>query len=629
MAAPFVHLEVVGPRASLDRWLAVLQDHGGCHLADALTGLEGEAGVARPQATPAEMRGAVLRSEAAHLLHGIERFLPSSAPGEVAADRPAWSVGPGGQDEVDVEVLRDEARRVGERIRDGLEAARSAEHVVDACDEESAALDALTAAGAEKAEGRLYVLSRARARRLLRILRSRGARAAAADTAREAIVAAVGDTSGDAVEAALAAARARPFALADDLVGLGLREARTALDARREPARQRLEDSLVELRRRLAGDGGRARALLDALEDAETRGRSWSRLASSRHVVAARVFVRPEDVDGLVRGLGHTFGTGEVVVRELDPAPADMPALPRAVAGLPFAALDGLRPSRFGEVATASLLALFVPLAAAVVLADLAGGLALLLVGALIGLGAVLGSPRRDTALLAQAAGLVALVFGILEGRAFGAAGASWFGSEWGLLGSPDPLLGYDPIRSLVMLVGGAALLLGVWGLICALVALQGARPGRARLALVGALALFTVTGSAGLAFPHDSVLRWLWLLAPASALGVLLLAGLRQGVVRLLLDLVGVVRCLAVALMALFLFYAGFTVLGQPLALQTALAPALLVLGALTMVVDSAYVAMGVPYDLSLGARTLGQPFSPLTRRVVRGRARTGEEMR
>ena len=52
MAAPFVHLEVLGPRAGLDRWLAVLQDHGGCHLADALTGLEGEAGIARPRSHP-------------------------------------------------------------------------------------------------------------------------------------------------------------------------------------------------------------------------------------------------------------------------------------------------------------------------------------------------------------------------------------------------------------------------------------------------------------------------------------------------------------------------------------------------------------------------------------------------
>ena len=66
---------------------------------------------------------------------------------------------------------------------------------------------------------------------------------------------------------------------------------------------------------------------------------------------------------------------------------------------------------------------------------------------------------------------------------------------------------------------------------------------------------------------------------------------------------------------------------LSDRLRLQTVLAPALLVLGALALVVDPAYVAMGVPYDLSLGAGTPGQPFSPFGRHVVRGRAAAGKE--
>ncbi len=625
-AAPFVHLEVLGPRASLDGWLAVLQDGGDCHVADALTGLEGEAGIARPQTAPAEMRGAVLRSEAAHLLHGVERFLPPSPTGEDPAARPSWSVGPGGRDEVDVEALLDEARAVATRIRESLEAARAAEHVVEACDEEAAGLDALSAAGAERVEGRLFALSGARARRFVRALGAHGLRAASADAGREAIVAAVGETTGEAVDAAIAAARARPLETAPDLAGLGLREARTALDLRREPARRRLEEELTALRRRLDEDGGRARALFDALEDVEARTRTWRRLASTKHVVAARVFVRPEDVDALERRLDRSFGR-EVVVRELDPAPADMPALPRAGAGLPFAALDGLRPSRFGEVATASLLALFVPLAAAAILADLAGGLVLLLVGASIGAGAALGSPRRDTALLAQAAGLVALVLGIFEGRAFGVAGAAWFGTDWGLAPGSGMLFASDPLRGIAVRVGGIALVLAAWGLVCTLVLLQAGRTTRARTALVGALSLLAVAGGAALALPGDAAPRWLWLLAPASAVAILLLAGLRKGVGRLLLDLVGVVRCVAVALLALVLFRVGFGMLTGAVGAGVVMAPAFLVLGALAMVVDPAHVAMGVPYDLSLGSRTLGQPFAPLRRHVVRGRAAAREE--
>ena len=397
------------------------------------------------------------------------------------------------------------------------------------------------------------------------------------------------------------------------------------LDARREPARRQLEESLVGLRRSLAEDGGRARALLDGLEDARTRGASWEQLAATRHVVAARIFVRPEDVDDLRRRLEEGFGRGEVVLRELDPAPADMPALPRAVAGLPFAALDGLRPRRFGEIATASLLALFVPLAAAAVLADLGGGLLLLLVGVLIGTGSVLGSPRRDTALLAQAAGLVSLVFGILGGRAFGPAGAAWFGTGWGLAPDAAAFLAGDPLRAVAVRIGGVALLFATWGLACTLLALQGGRTARARTASVGALSLLAVAGGAALALPGDAVGRWLWLAAPASALAVLLLAGLRKGFVRLLLDLVGVVRLVAVALLALVLFSVGFGLLGGGVRLDLLLAPAFLVLGALALVVDPAYVAMGVPYDLSLGARTLGRPFTPLVRHVVTARPRAG----
>ncbi len=70
------------------------------------------------------------------------------------------------------------------------------------------------------------------------------------------------------------------------------------------------------------------------------------------------MFVRREDAASLERLLSVRFGR-EVVARDLAPATHE-PSLPRAVAGLPFSVMDGLRPTRFGEVATASLLAVVV-----------------------------------------------------------------------------------------------------------------------------------------------------------------------------------------------------------------------------------------------------------------------------
>ena len=86
MASPFLHLEILGPRSTLDQWLSVLQDHGGCHLADALVDLDREPGIARPISTPDERDAEVRRSEAAHLLRSVERVLPRTPPREVFAD---------------------------------------------------------------------------------------------------------------------------------------------------------------------------------------------------------------------------------------------------------------------------------------------------------------------------------------------------------------------------------------------------------------------------------------------------------------------------------------------------------------------------------------------------------------
>ena len=70
-ASPFLHYEVLGPRAELDTWLGTLQDAGVCHLADALLDLEGEAGIGRPELRAEEVHGNLIQSEASRALRGV------------------------------------------------------------------------------------------------------------------------------------------------------------------------------------------------------------------------------------------------------------------------------------------------------------------------------------------------------------------------------------------------------------------------------------------------------------------------------------------------------------------------------------------------------------------------------
>lgn len=627
MASPFVHLEILGPRASLDAWLAVLQDHGGCHVADALVALEGEAGIGRPAPTSSELRASLLQSEAARALGSVERVLPLSAPDEDVSARPLWAVGARGVGEVDVEALRDEALQVGGRIRQALEEARAAEHAVEEAEGVRLALRALDAGGEAKVGGRVWLVARegGRPRRLVRALARAGHQVKAVEGAVGTVVAAWGGEGlGTAVEEDAAAGRVRPLPWPEDLQGRDLPAARRAADERLVAARRHLDDAVVRLRRRIDEDGPRGRLLLDALADGASRSAAWQRLASTEHAVAARVFVRREDVTSLRRRLSVAFGR-EVVVRDLAPA-ADPPALPRTVAGLPFAALDGLRPPCFGEVPVASLLALAVPLAVGVILADLAGGLLLLLVGAVIGAGAAAGSPRRDTALLGQLGGLVALLGGILGGRAFGDAGVHWFGAGWGIAPGANLLPALDPFRGILLVLGAVALLLAAWGVVCAARAWRRRRSARAWTAVVATLEFLAVAGAGAAVLLPAHPLRVLWVLAPAAGLGILLLApvvGMRAGLGRLLLDLVGVLRLVAVAGLALALIETGFGTLDDLNTIRIVLGPLVIILGALAIVVDPAHAAMGVPYDLPLGSRRLATPFTPLVRRVVRARGR------
>lgn len=626
MVATFHHYEVLGPRADLDAWLGSLQDTGVCHLADALHDLESEPGIGRPALRPEEVHAELVRSEASRALRGVARILPPT-PGVAGGERrPDWTLGPGGVGERELLTLKDEARAIANALRAALERSRRCEEEVLRLDAAAAAVEALARAGAARATGFVYRLPRSspNARRLRRRLAKLGS-----------VLPGTGERSHVFVLAELSSGAPE---VAATLGAEGSELPKHLCDGTPEAARRRLGDDLAkalsaeaearaDLARILGEQGERGRFLLDSLLDAELRTKARRHLASTEHVTAARVYVRPED-DALLRERLRAAHGEAVVVRPLGET-EDEPSTPRRIAAVPFAAWQGLRPRRFGDVSPAAVLALLAPLAVGLVLADVAGGLLLLLAGALLGAAAGVGSPRRDTALLAQVGGFAALVIGLLTGRAFGPAGETWFGTGWGL--APDMAGWLDvlprwaaPFAGVSAILGAAALLAALWGLVLAVAHRSRGRVARGRTAFTGALHYAVIGGLAAAVLGPAFSVHVLWWLAPLAALGLLVLAGPRRFVIRLCLDLVGVLRLVAVGGAALLIFQ---LVLGQwtdPSVFDVAVGALALVVAALAVVADPAHLAMGVPYDLALGGRRLSRPFQPFARQARRHETRS-----
>ncbi|MDA1195964.1 MAG: hypothetical protein O2894_12370, partial [Planctomycetota bacterium] len=226
------------------------------------------------------------------------------------------------------------------------------------------------------------------------------------------------------------------------------------------------------------------------------------------------------------------------------------------------------------------------------------------------------GSPRRDTALLAQVAGFVALTLGLVAGRALGPAGEAWFGSAWGVLPAAGTLVphGFGGVF-LVLAVGAAGLSLYAAGL--ALRAWGRRRSARARALLETCCVYLTIAGlGAAVVGTEHAAAAAAWL-APAGALGLLALAGPRRLVLSLGLDLVGVLRLVVVGGAALLVCDAVFGRWIDPGFLDVTVGALVVVVAALAAVADPAHMAMGVPYDLALGGRRLGRPFEPFARRA------------
>jgi hypothetical protein len=601
--APYVHLEVLGPRSALDRWLATLQDVGTAHLADAMRGLEGEAGVGRPVPGESERSEDERRSEPLWTLRGLERLLPRTQSAAPAAL-------PGGS------ASREEALAVAARLRAALEHARDAEQRLREVDAARAGVAALAAASRPRVEGSGVALGgeeRADLRVLQRRSRGPGGDAAIGRGDLEVVLLPPPGPTAPDLASLVADTVARPFAFPPDLVGLETSEAARRVEARAAEALRTDREATERLRTSLAAEGPRARRLLDHLEDAEARAGARSLLAATPHVVAARLFVRREDEDALRRRLARDHG-GTVVVRSLGEAD-DVPGPPARGGATPLQALDGLRPDRAGEVSVASLLALWSPPVFAVLWADLLGGLVLLLLFGAVGVGARAGSARRETALLGQVTGLVSLLSGMLAGRALGAAGEAWFGSGWGLADRFRPGPTGAPFTDVLAMLGAVAFLLAAWGAVGALRLAARGRPSRGAQALLSALVALAVAGGAAAAVGSGG-LRVAGTLAGAAAACGIVWVGRIAGLVPLVLDAVGVLRLVAVGGTALWVVgRAGEAVAGGGL---PALAPALLALlvAPLLVVLDAALVASGSGHAALLSGRGIAPPFVPFARR-------------
>jgi len=624
--SPFLHYEALGPRAELDLWLGTLQDAGVCHLADALHELEGEAGIGRPELRAEELHANLLQSEASRALRGVARVLPASPRVTGAERRPPWALGPGGVGERDLVARKEEACAIATALHAALATVHVAEAEVVRLDAADRALASLEAAGTPHAGAYLLRLPHdsRRMRRLKRSIEKLGVSTLLARSAHSRVLI-VPDPAGSSPAAVpprgvldlAAALGADGHPLPHEIAGLSHGAARTRLGELLAAARQAEGEARGLLHAKVSELGTRGRFLLDSLIDAEARTRARRHLASTEHVTAARLYVRPEDEPRLRERVRAAHGD-VVVLRPLAEAD-DAPTLPRRIADAPFAALQGLMPKRFGDVAPSSVLALLAPIAVGLVWGDLMGGLLLLLAGGLLGWRAGPDSPRRDTALLAQIAGFAAMLVGVLAGRALGAAGEAWFGVGWGVApGVRDWLPG--GFAGVFLLLGAGAAVLAAWGSVLALRAWGRRRSARASALLQSALLYATIAGlSAAMVGAADpvhagSLHAGAWIALAAAAL-LLVLGGPRRFVTRLGLELVGVLRLVAVAGTALLLGEAVFAAWVDPSVLGVALGSLALLVAALAIVADPAHVAMGVPYDLALGGRRLSRPFEPFRR--------------
>ena len=628
-----VHLEVLGPRDDLDAWLVTVQRAGVSHLADAMRGLEGVEGISRPAPTSDELESDVLRGEAFRWLQGIERVLPPAHTVKHDVAMPSqpnelhWELGPGHMHRAAITAQQDEAEQIAQRIHAALESLQTAEATLESAEGLYAGFRALEKSGETSVGGHFFLLRSGRraARAMAKRLAKLGLLVTRADGHRcHAVVARTGAQLPEEAERAALAYGATKIKLPSDLKGVALATARSRFQSMRDEARAAERDARAKLATTVLEVGDRGRLLWSSLQDAQERRNARHKLAATRHVVAARVFVPAEEEESLRQTLHEAHGD-VVVVRRLDES-TDAPTVVHRVAELPLSAIVGLHPRALGQYSVTAALAPIAPLACAAAWSDLGAGILFIVLGGLLWITARRGSPRRDVGWMSVSAGLVACLFGVCFGRVCGAAGTALFEGAWGtapgaairhqLGSSPGDPLGLDVLRGTGLFMGWIALTCALWAALCGLVAFAKGRAAPSRFR--AALEFVTVAGVGWTTWQWPAILSgeahawWVlpWLAAPIAVL--LWLDRGRHPVMRLLLEATVMIRLIAVVSLAAWLADQGFAGTTSGTLWAWALAPLAVILGLVACVADPAHVAMGLPYDVAFGARGLTRPFLP-----------------
>lgn len=585
MDAALAHVEILGPRLGLDRWLEVVQAHGGCHVADALAGHEAEPAIGRPALREEERRAAEARAPALRALQSLSGVLPPAA----APERGVWSLPPGGVDEPALAERVERARLLALNLRAALERVRAARTAVDR-------QETLCAAGRAAADAGLSGLP-ARAWRLpvdsaglARRLRIAGLRWTEGRFGEALALVAVGPPGLDP-GVFLEGLGGEPCDLPADLVGLAPSAALAALEARALVCVDEERQAQQALAERLRSEGHEARRALDGLEDAEARLAAWRRLADTGYVVALRAYVPRERLDDLAGRLEREAGL-PLVVRRLA-AGSDAPGPVLSAPSSPLDALAALSPARLGERPACGPLAVLLALAGALLAGDVAVGLMLLAGGALLGSGAAPRAPRREAGLLAQGAGLLSLWAGLFSGRALGALGARLLGEGWGL-GDWLPASPGARAQALAQVAAAGGLALAFYGVVVTL-ARRARRTHVGVAQATGHLRAAGLTGLLAWSLASESAAPAAAALLYGLALSAVVTPGERQ---RLLGDLLGWVAAFAVALVVVLAVPWALARLDGPAGLLWMVVVALL---AWLLVLESARMAMGFTYDVLL----------------------------
>ena len=656
-----VHLEILGPRDDLDGWIATLQSTGICHLADAMRGLEGVEGIARPAPTTDELESDVLRGEAFRWLQGVERVLPpahtlkrdtgSHVQPQTIDWQPQtidwqpqtidwqpqtidwqpqtihWELGPGHMHRAAILSQQEEAEQIAKRLHASLESLKTAEASLESAEGLYAGFRALEKSGETSVGGHIFVLrgGRRAARALAKRFRKLGLLVARADGHRcHAVVVRSGAALPEEADRAAVAYGATNIVLPPDTKGVPLQAARERFQSMREEARAAERDARAGLATTVLEVGQRGRLLWSTLQDAQDRRSARNKLAATRHVVAARVFVPAEEEETLRRAIHDEHGD-VVVVRPLDES-TDAPTVVHRVAELPLSALVGLHPRAMGQHSVTAALATTAPLACGAAWSDVGAGVLLMALGALFWFSARRSSPRRDVGWMALSAGVVATIFGVCFGRVAGPAGQALLDGTWGTapeaairhaLGSaPGDVLNLDIVRGTGLFMGWIAFACAVWAGVCALTAFLKGRAAPARLR--AALEYVTVAGVGWMVWQWPAIVSgsetawWVvpWLVAPLSVL--LWLDRGRHPLMRLTLEATVMIRLIAVVALSAWIADQGFAGLAAGNVWAWILAPVAVLVGLVACVADPAHVAMGLPYDVAFGARGLTRPFSP-----------------